>query len=103
MNENLKLGFKYLGISILAISMSKLGDYLINGVNPFKMMPLDREIQSGYVQPSKLEIKLEDLNNDGSNETLMKYDGKLYLLKIDKQENPIIQPYKIIPAQIVPQ
>ncbi|MEK6840401.1 MAG: hypothetical protein AABX79_00410 [Nanoarchaeota archaeon] len=79
-----------------------LGLTYLGGENPSKMIPTERKVESGYVRPSKLEIKLEDINGNGTNETLLKYDGKSYLLKLDEQGIPKIQTYEVIPAKVIP-
>ena len=64
-------------------------------------IPKTEQVQQGYVIPSKLEIELQDLDRDGENEVLMKYDGKSYLLKLDEKGRPQIQDYEIKPIGIV--
>ncbi len=72
------------------------------GGSPFvKSIPKTDNVSSGYVIPSKLEIKIQDLNGDGKKETLMKYDGRQYLLTLDSLGNPQIQSYEVKPAEIV--
>ncbi|MBI4738921.1 hypothetical protein HY772_05165 [Candidatus Woesearchaeota archaeon] len=65
-------------------------------------IPKTEQVQQGFVIPSKLEVKLQDLNNDGKDEVLMKYDGKSYLLKLDEQGRPQVQAYEVKPAEVVP-
>lgn len=57
--------------------------------------PKTDKVQQGYVVPSKLEIKVKDINNDGKKETLMSYGDKTYLLTLDKQGKPAVQDYVI--------
>ncbi len=68
----------------------------------YKHQPNTSQVQNGYVVPSKLEIELGDLDRNGRKETLMKYDGKTYLLKLDEQGRPQVQAYEIKPAEVVP-
>ena len=63
--------------------------------------PEEAEVQQGYVNPSDLEIELQDLDGDGKNETLMKYDGRSYLLKLDDKGKPQFLSYNIRPAEVV--
>lgn len=95
---------KDLGMSTTAIGiyigLSSGVDYL-KGINHFRRMPIDRNVQEGYAKPSKLELSLNDLNQDGKNETLLKYDGKSYLLTLDDKGIPRIQPYEIKPAEVI--
>ena len=57
-------------------------------------------MQEGYIIPSKLEIKLEDIDNNGQEETLMNYDGNSYLLQLDQNGKPVIREYEVIPSTI---
>ncbi len=72
------------------------------GHNPFNYIPLEKRVEEGYAKPSKIEIKLEDLDKDGQNETLLDYNGKSYLLMLDKNGTPVIQSYEVTPQQVVP-
>lgn len=93
------LGIILYGLGVVAVSG---GIAWLGGTDPLKRMPRDRKIEEGYAKPSGLEIKLKDLNGDGKNETLLNYEGKSYLLKVDKDGTPVIQPYEIVPPQVVP-
>lgn len=55
---------------------------------------LEKNIQTGFAVPSRLEIKLEDRDNNGKKETILKYGGKPYLLK-EVDGKPIIKEYEI--------
>ncbi len=72
----------------------------LNGKKPFNRITIDNQIEDGYVLTSELEIKLQDNNGDGSNETLIVYKGKQYLFKLNEQGIPTVQAYSIQPAQI---
>lgn len=72
-------------ILLIAIeSFAKLGlfaifllpTYLIN--RDYSHFP---KVQQGYVAPSKIEIKCQDLDGNGELETIMKYNDKQYLLR----------------------
>ena len=60
------------------------------------------ELESGYVNPSKLKIKLEDLDYNGKKEVQMKYDGKSYMLKLNEQGKPTVVSYDLKPTEIIP-
>lgn len=78
---------------IVGIIGSFIGDKLhIGYVNK---IPQAKQVQQGYVNPSKLEIKLKDLDRNGIDEVIMKYGGKPYLLKLDEQGKPQVQDYKV--------
>lgn len=66
-------------------------------------IPSTNEVQQGGVVPSKLEIKLQDLNRDGQKEVIMKYDGKDYLLTLDQQGRLKVQAYEAGPRAITKQ
>ena len=55
------------------------------------------QVEEGFVSPSKLEIELRDVDGDGKSETLMKYDGDSYLMRLDEQGEAKVQSYKISP------
>ncbi|MBW3014544.1 hypothetical protein KY335_04885 [Candidatus Woesearchaeota archaeon] len=53
-------------------------------------------VQEDYIAPSKIEeIICEDLDQNGEKETMIKIDGKSYLLKYNAEGKPTIYPYKI--------
>ena len=52
------------------------------------------EVQQGYVAPSRLEIKCEDLDKNGKPETMMKIDDQHYLLR-EIDGNPVLSAYEI--------
>jgi len=53
---------------------------------------IDKSITPGYVIPSKLEVPLvKDLDKDGNNEVLLKYNGIEWLLMEDEHGNPVIK------------
>jgi len=70
--------------------------------SPTKKIPADREVQAGYLVPSKLEIELQDLDGNGQKETILKYDGKSYLFSLDEQGKPRVQAYEAKTAEVVP-
>nr|MBI4156947.1 hypothetical protein [Candidatus Woesearchaeota archaeon] len=65
-------------------------------------IPTTGKVQQGYVVPSRLEIKVQDLDRNGQNEVIMKYDGKNYLFTLDEQGKPRVQLYEIKSAEVVP-
>ncbi len=77
-----------------------LGGFI--GVSEFlDIIDPHKEVKEGYVIPSKLEIERQDLDRDGKNEVIMKYEGKNYLLLLDSRGIPKVQPYehKIVPTE----
>ena len=65
-------------------------------------IPKYDDVDKWYAAPSKLEIKVEDLANNGRNETVLSYNGKKYLLTLDKKGNPEIDTYEISRAGVIP-
>ncbi len=65
------------------------------------IIPFTENVQEGYVNPSRLEIKLEDKNNDKKYETLLNYNGVSYLLKVDENSRPFVSSYEIKPAEMI--
>ena len=59
--------------------------------NPF---PKISEVQQGYIAPSTLEIKCENLDGDGQKETIMKVGERNYLLK-EVDGKPTLVPYEV--------
>ena len=60
--------------------------------NPYK------DIAEDYISPKSVEIKCEDINNDGTLETIMKIDTTSYLF-MKKDGKPEILEYKLIPRK----
>ena len=88
-----------IAIPILSFLLGYLGSAYITRSN---YIPKSDEVQQGYAIPNKLEIKVEDLDLNGEKESILKYDGKSYLLQVDGQNRPYIAEYEIKPAKIVP-
>ena len=59
-------------------------------------IPSPKKVQSGYANPSQLEIKLRDLDDNGEQEVIMTYEGQPYLFKLNEHNQPSIQPYNIV-------
>ena len=78
------------------------GINLYNNWN-LKNMPNTDKVDAGYVVPSKLEIKVEDVKLNGSRETIVKYEGIPYLFMIDQKTGaPKVVPYEIKQVELVP-
>jgi hypothetical protein len=61
------------------------------------------KMQSGYVNPKKLDIELTDLDKNGENEVVLRYDGfRSYLLMEDERGNPVLRKYEVKPEEKVP-
>lgn len=67
-------------------------------------VPDIKQVQQGYIAPSKLEIECEDIDkSDGKGlpETYIKIDGTSYVLRYDSLGNPVISRYKIKQLEII--
>lgn len=62
----------------------------------------DRKIESGYVQPKKLDITLEDQNKNGEKEVVLEYRSAKYALMEDEFGNPVLKRYEVKPAEEIP-
>lgn len=75
------------------------GIYLANDAHKEdNLIPKVEHVQSEYIAPSKLEIKCEDLDGDSKLETVMKINGKQYLLK-NVNGRPTLLEYKAKPSE----
>ena len=94
-SKTLKIGI-YSTIAIYSLigieSIFRRGNY-IPGAN---------KVQQGYAIPNKIGINLEDIDKNGEDETIFKYGGKSYLLRVDEQNRPYISEYEVRPAEVIP-
>jgi hypothetical protein len=58
-------------------------------------IPSDASVDPGYAIPAKMKIEVKDLRNDKGKETVLEYDGRSYLLKVDQDGQPYAVPYKV--------
>ena len=76
----MKINWKqYIYGAILGFTINGTIEYYITN-----KIPRSNNIQEGYINPSKLEIILEDIDKNKQNEVIMKYDEKYYLFMIDQ-------------------
>ena len=87
-----------LNLGFIVVLFGTMG-YLFgaNGLNTIPTL----KAKNGYVQPSELEIKLQDLNEDGENETVFEYRGKSYLALDDNGKLKVMR-YNLTPREIIP-
>lgn len=52
-----------------------------------------KPMEYGFAKPSKLELKIEDANDNGRSEYFLQYDGKRYDIKLNQQGEPVLIPY----------
>jgi hypothetical protein len=91
-----------LGVLALGIGTCLFAARYSSFINHNPKVPPIHDVQQGYVIPSKLEIDVQDLDGNGDKETILRYGGKPFLLKVDKGGKPFIQSYEVEPAKIVP-
>lgn len=79
-----------------------LGSTLIFGTlyGKSRIIPSEKNIEPGYVQPSKLEFKCEDFNGNKLYETIIKYKGNQYLFQEDENGKPVAYEYEIMPIDV---
>jgi len=90
--------FGTIGLTIAGIGAGLVygGSHLIDYMGEkqhHNKIPKGVAIENEFVNPSDLEIKLEDRDNNGKNETVMKIKGKEYAL-IYENENPVLKQYR---------
>lgn len=66
-----------------------------------RRIPNDANVQSGFIPPSKLEITVQDADQNGEKETVVNIDNKSYLLMADENNNPILRPYTVRGPEIL--
>lgn len=93
----------YLAIAIGTIrgmiTGNVLGD-LAYRVNTNKI-PRTTQVQQGYIAPSMLKVRCEDLDENGEYETIMKVGDVDYLLR-EIDGKPTLLEYEVKPPQITP-
>jgi len=65
-----------------------------------RVIPLDKEVQQGYIAPSRIEVECKDVDGIPGEETYIKIDDKGYLL-IEEEGKPLIADYEIKPVEII--
>ncbi len=95
------------------LTLGNLGTSLLFGVLGFfgsgyflirsNYIPKVDEVQNGFVVPNKLEIKLDDLDENGQKETYAIYNRKRYAFIVDgPNSRPCLQEFNIPKAQTPP-
>ncbi|MDO8741449.1 MAG: hypothetical protein Q7J54_07860 [Candidatus Woesearchaeota archaeon] len=80
-----------IGISIIAS--------IIYSLRTSSTIPNVNKVQERYIPPSKIEITVSDLDQNGEKETIEKINGVPYLLKYDDSGRAVLQPYEIKPVK----
>lgn len=82
----------FIGMGV-TIGLTIITPYL--GGDKLIKVPRTNKVEHGFVIPNKLEIELEDLDGNGTPETILEYEGKRFLFKYDG-DKPSIAPYRIL-------
>jgi hypothetical protein len=93
MGENEGMGIVGGLVAGAVIGAAAVLGYMCIGSKP--RIPSNVSVNAGYVDPGKLEVMVQDLDNNGTNRTLVKYDGKTYLLMVENGR-PVARQYQII-------
>ena len=64
-------------------------------------VPINQTIEEGHVNPASLEFNLVDLDNNGSQESIVTLNDTNYLFKYENG-NPVLQRYEVTSPQIIP-
>jgi len=79
-----------------AIGVTSVGLYLHGDL---VSRPNPDSVESGYVMPQDLEIRVQDADKNGLAETVLQYQNKNYLLKVDTTGKPVVVEYKVESAK----
>ncbi|MBU1321043.1 MAG: hypothetical protein KKF46_01685, partial [Nanoarchaeota archaeon] len=60
-----------------------------------RAVPYNNIVEQDFAVPRKIQIYCRDMNLDGIPETMLKYDGKPYYLKLNDQGELVIAPYQL--------
>lgn len=74
---------------------------IIDASFPKKYLPNVENVQQGYIAPSRLEVKVQDLDRNGELETVLHVDKIPYLLR-ELEGKPVLSAYEVKPAEIIP-
>lgn len=86
-------------VSLLAVQYFAQESLTVKNTVIYNLKPTP--IEEGYVNPNNLELRLEDFNNNGEKETIVRLDNTDYLFKI-VEGNPILQKYEVKPVEVLP-
>ncbi len=90
-NKNQPL-FGYVIGSAITLSAVLLTN-AISGYSPFvNSIPPNEKVQSGYIAPSRLEVKCLDLDGNGAPETFLKIGDEMYSLR-EVEGKPVLSVY----------
>lgn len=76
-----KIGNEFLALITGFFTGYLLFSYIPDMLLTSRVIPNRKDVQQGYVVPSKLEVYLNDSDFNGEVKTIMNYDDKEYLLR----------------------
>lgn len=100
MDDKITLGLVCLGGAL--VTGTALVTSLIVGVGDYnsRKTPSADVVQQGYIDPSRVEIKVEDSDGNGEPETILMIGEESYALRYDADGKPTLTPYDVEPAEI---
>ena len=101
--KELKSNLNYANLRTLLLTGITAFTFGINAIgnHTHKRFYKTKEVSPGYIAPSRLEITCQDLDRNGSQETIMHIDSTKYLLReIDGQ--PTLTRYSVTQPEIIP-
>lgn len=96
---------KIVGWTLIVATCGAIGYGLYDNIANMKIMGILRtnaKMQSGYVNPKKLDIELIDLDKNGEAEVVLRYNLRSFLLMEDEHGNPVLRGYSLKPEKKVP-
>lgn len=98
--EETKRMINYGLVALEALSTGFTGTSIYYEYFSNRYIPDNTKVEQGYIAPSKIEIKCEDLNKDGKLETIMKIGNEKFLLR-EANGKPTLSTYTVKPSEIV--
>ncbi len=98
--ENKTLGISLAGI-LTGFGVTSIITMVIGNCTGKIISNSPNDVKQDYVIPKNLEVKVQDINQDGTNETIIKYNGTNYLFKTNEKGIPTAYPYEITPKKII--
>ncbi|MAG24627.1 hypothetical protein CMI47_03520 [Candidatus Pacearchaeota archaeon] len=99
-NKGFLMGWGITACATMITPTIDLVSSIVRGVN-HNIVPDIVDVQEGYVAPSRLEVGISDLDNNGQRETMVRVDDKPYLL-MEVDGKPVLLEYSVEPIKIIP-
>jgi len=85
---------KYILTSVISLSIGAVIPLIILDYCG-KIIPIGGNLKPNSVNPSKFEFRILNLENEGKNEAVIKYNGTNYLFKPNEKGIPTACPYEV--------